>query len=125
MREYFFWIVIVFGKKNICQPEIQIDPIKSYLEGLESERFRLSKELHDNVSNGLLSLEMQLKTGKYSLEEAYVLIEQLRSQVRGISHELSPPVFVAVTLPEIIEDYVQLQNQITNIHFQAVIKPKA
>ena len=31
MREYFFWIVIVFGKKNICQPEIQIDPFLSVL----------------------------------------------------------------------------------------------
>ena len=38
MREYFFWIIIVFGRKNICQPEIQIDPLLCNVPKKEPEK---------------------------------------------------------------------------------------
>lgn len=39
--------------------EAQQRKVQYYLEGLEVERKRLAKELHDNVSNELLAIKMK------------------------------------------------------------------
>ena len=35
--------------------------VQSYLEGLEVERNRLARELHDNVSNELVAIRMEIE----------------------------------------------------------------
>lgn len=42
---------------------------RKYIDGMESERARLARELHDGVCNELLGLEMELKSGFNKEEE--------------------------------------------------------
>lgn len=75
-----------------------------YIEGQESERVRLAKELHDGVANQLLAVEMKLSTDGLT-PQAMELLNESREQVRHVSHELLPPEFDNHTLDEILGQY--------------------
>ena len=65
--------------------------------------------MHDGVCNDLFGIGLHLQaSGSDALPAAKVLefIEQVRGNVRHISHELMPPKFNDVSLQEVIEDYV-------------------
>lgn len=68
--------------------EAQQRKVQYYLEGLEVERNRLAKELHDNVSNELLAIKMKIADGTSSREEVLDTLQALQTEVRGISHDL-------------------------------------
>nr|WP_250716731.1 histidine kinase [Bacteroides fragilis] len=91
--------------------EAQQRKVQYYLEGLEVERNRLAKELHDNVSNELLAIKMKIADGTSSREEVLDTLQALQTEVRGISHDLMPPVFKYASLSEILQDYVYQRNQ--------------
>ena len=80
------------------------DHQKSFMEGQESERSRLAKELHDGVANQLLAVEMKLSTDGLT-PQAMELLNESREQVRHVSHELLPPDFTHHSLDEILEQY--------------------
>lgn len=99
----------VFRQKRIKKEE-ELKLAKSYIDGLERERTRLAKELHDGVCNDLLGIGMQVQCMQPSAEskhELLDLLEQVRGDVRCISHELMPPKFQYVTLAETVESYVE------------------
>lgn len=79
---------------------------RRYVEGLEQERNRLAKELHDGVSNQLLAVEMQLHD-ENTKGQAMRLLSESREQVRRVSHELLPPEFTYATLDEVIGQYIE------------------
>lgn len=91
-------------QSTIAQSELH--GMQSYLKGLETERERLAKELHDHVANELLSIDLQLKDIQQVPEETSSQIENLHTEIRNISHELMPPLFKYASLPEIISDYL-------------------
>ena len=97
------------GKRKADADKLQMTKLQSYLEGLESERSRLAKELHDQVSNGLASLLHKMQSSGVS-NELTAITNNLQQQVRDISHDLIPPVFQHASLLEIIIDYVVEQN---------------
>lgn len=97
--------------------------VRNYLDGLEAERIRLARELHDNVSNQLVVLKMEIER-REKLHPIAQSIADLHTEVRNISHGLMPPVFQYATLSEIIKDYVYQQNLKGNILFTAVITPE-
>lgn len=104
-----FSIYYMFRRKRIRKEE-ELKLAQSYIEGLERERTRLAKDLHDGVCNDLLGIGMQMRCMQptdESKEELLTLLEQVRSDVRCISHELMPPKFQLATLDETVEDYVQ------------------
>lgn len=93
---------------DALQKETEIRLTRKYIDGLESERERIAKELHDGVCNDLLALEMSLKqVTEYenSLKESLLLLTDTRTTVRNISHDLMPPVFQYESLHEILVDY--------------------
>lgn len=90
-----------------------------YLEGLEAERKRLAKELHDGICNDLLAIEMQMNLAEARPEAALPqsgqtgagkpvlqLLEESRQSIRRISHELQPPQFQEASLNEVMADYL-------------------
>ena len=94
---------------------------ESYLEGLEQERSRLARELHDGVSNQLLAVEMKLNSDGLT-EQTMQLLNESREQVRRFSHELMPPEFELATLDEILQDYCLKQDgvQSCQVIYEAV-----
>lgn len=85
------------------QEELRV--AQSHIEGIEKERVRLAKDLHDGVCNDLLGIGLMLQSSKINKDEALNMIEQVRTEVRGISHELMPPRFSMATLDEMIADF--------------------
>ena len=103
--------------------EMEKKRLQSYIEGLESERSRLAKEMHDHVSNGLLALEIKMQSSGVSTELTN-MANTLQNQVREISHALIPPVFSYASLSEIIDDYIHQQNQLEGSCFQFFLEPE-
>lgn len=83
---------------------------EQYVEGLENERQRMARELHDGVCNDLLAIQMNMKRG-ISGEETTRLITACRDSVRRISHELMPPEFAYATLDEVIRYHIGKQRE--------------
>ena len=98
--------------------------VQSYLEGLEVERNRLARELHDNVSNELVAIRMEIEGGKSTPQEIMNTLKTLHTEVRAISHDLMPPVFKYATLPEILEDYVSQRDKPGKTEITLSIQPE-
>ena len=82
---------------------------RKYIEGLETERERMARELHDSISNGLFGVSLRMQ-GAQSLEDMRAVladVEHLRSEVRTLSHGLMPPEFSQHSLPEILRHYTE------------------
>ena len=88
---------------------------RRYIDGLESERSRLAKELHDGVCNDLYTVELYLGStdnrqaddgGKEQAAKVKGMINECREQARRISHELMPPEFRYADIRLVLEDYL-------------------
>jgi len=93
---------------DTLQKETEIRLTRKYIDGLESERERIAKELHDGICNDLLALEMKLKfisENEKELEEPLEILSETRTTVRNISHNLLPPVFEYESIHEMLLDY--------------------
>lgn len=71
------------------------------IEALEQERRRIARELHDGLCNNLLVLEMQCASG-FPPDDTAAHLGQLRQQARRLSHQLMPPEFAHLSLPELL-----------------------
>ena len=98
---------------------------QQYIEGLENERARMSKELHDGVCNDLLAIEMNIKNGSL-LQNVTEQINFCRESVRRISHELMPPEFNYATIDEVVKYFINKQQEAyqgnINIEFSSIIE---
>lgn len=113
MTAIFAFVLLIlyymFRQRRIKKEE-ELKLARSYIGGLERERTRLAKELHDGICNDLLGIGMQMQCvlpATTEKEELLNLMEQVRKDVRCISHELMPPKFQYVTLAETVEAYVE------------------
>ena len=73
--------------------QAQLRETRRWVEGIEQERARFARELHDGACNDLLAIGMQLRTGKPDVQEVNHQIGTLRASLRNLSHELMPPQF--------------------------------
>lgn len=75
-----------------------------YMDGMERERQRMARELHDGVANDLLALQMRLGSDGLTPETMQQLNDS-REEVRRVSHDLLPPEFDVVTLCSALGSY--------------------
>ncbi len=105
--------------------ENKLEQVNSYLEGLEFERLRLSKELHDNIANNILLVNLRFQDQEQiDVSEISQQLKAIHEQVRNISHELIPPVFEYASFVEILRDYVCQQNSHDKIAISLSIDPE-
>ena len=109
------------GKRKKQQAEQRME--ERYIEGLENERNRLAKELHDGVSNQLLAIEMKLEQDGLT-PQTMQLISESREQVRRVSHELIPPEFEHATLDEVVRSYAASLNGVRHCEVSYQSTPK-
>ena len=96
---------------------------RRYIDGLESERSRLAKELHDGVCNDLYTVELYLggtdngahDDGAGRAEKLKGMINECREQARRISHELMPPEFNYADIRLVLEDYLMRTAEASGI----------
>lgn len=102
-------LTVVFRRRHQKKVE-ELRLAQKYIDGLEKERARVARDLHDGVCNDLLGIGMQLSAmGPDSPERDEVLsmIEGLRSEVRTISHDMMPPQFKLSDIEEVMEMYTE------------------
>lgn len=98
-------LLLILRKRQKQQAELS--RAKEYIDGLESERSRLAKELHDGIANDLLGLELTLRSHASESVETAERIAELRENVRSISHNLIPPQVQYTDLNELLQDSLE------------------
>lgn len=119
----FIVILMLQHKRKIQRKESELNSAKRYIEGLENERKRLAKDLHDGVCSDLLGVIMQMKRSDVSdkgRDSAVEMLENIRSGVRTISHELMPPSFQLTDLDEMLYDYFAKMEEQTGMRIEYV-----
>lgn len=113
MMAFVIGVIFQAFKRRSERRSEELMMARRYIEGLEKERSRLAKDLHDGVCNDLLGIGMMLKNGDNASEDdgkcrtVLSMVEKLREDVRYISHELMPPEFGCASLDEIMESYIE------------------
>lgn len=82
-----------------------IEKIRANLKGVEEERARLARELHDGVCNDLYGVSLLMQTRNADIGEITDNVRRIREEVRYISHELMPPQFGETDLDELLHVY--------------------
>lgn len=95
--------------------------LRQYLDGKESERKALAKELHDSVANEIVSIIMLNET-KADSDKVDNMLKETYNSIRQISHQLMPPEFKYISLLGMIEDYIGLLNNISTVHFELIVE---
>ena len=96
--------VVVLYRRKLDRQRAELSEKMSYINGVETERMRLAKELHDGVCNDILAVSIMMQTDQ---EEAERMLRNVGHDVRRLSHELIPPRFDNTSLPELIRVYCQ------------------
>lgn len=95
----------------------QLLMVQSHLRGVEKERGRLARDLHDGICNDLYGIEMLLQTST-NREDLLDDVERIRMDVRRISHEMMPPALHDVGLAQAVEGMIaKLQHNNDQIKF--------
>ena len=86
----------------------EMNEARQYIIGLEDERKRMAKELHDGIANDLLGISMKMfnVSTPEEMKSMQTDIDRLRSEVRNISHGMMPPDFSRLNLNDILNAYV-------------------
>lgn len=101
---------------KLLQYDTELSLTRKYLEGMESERNRLAKELHDGISNDLYLLEMKCQNSAQTPDPSFATtLNRIREDVRSISHELMPPSFSELNLKAILQNYADNLSESTGI----------
>ena len=95
--------VLMLYKRRIAAQRALLHEKQSYIDGLENERERIAKELHDGVCNDILASKLLLATDS---RQAETYLNDVWRNVRQLSHELMPPSFENVTLDTAVRSYV-------------------
>lgn len=83
----------VYDERNDLSLKIahqQKDLLRAYVEGVEKERERISRELHDNIGSRLSSLKRFFFKSNLT-PQAEEQIDILCEDVRTMSHQMAPP----------------------------------
>lgn len=119
-------IFILLHKRKVQKKETELIAARQYIEGLENERKRLAKDLHDGICNDLLGTILQMQQ-QGSLEELKTntiqTLEEIRNGVRAISHELMPPNFQFTDLNEMLADYFSKMQENSGVSIQYIPYP--
>jgi len=93
-----------------------------YMDGMERERRRMARELHDGVANDLLALQMRLDSEGLTPETMQQLNDS-REQVRRVSHDLLPPEFELVSLSSALGSYAAKTDGVGGCRVSFVATP--
>lgn len=80
--------------------------MQKYVDGLENERARLARELHDGVCNSLYTVQLKIAAGNGEAASQAAMLDECREQVRRISHEMMPPEFSYADISMVLDDYL-------------------
>lgn len=95
-------VCAVVYRKRVAAQRAALEMGRSYISGLENERARLAKELHDGVCNDMLAVTLLMRSDTKAAEKQ---MKDCWRDARNLSHALMPPSFSQATLPEAVRAY--------------------
>lgn len=111
-------LVWLLARRKARVHQREIESKQRYIDGLEDERARLARELHDGVCNDLLGIGLTIDAGG-EMDNVKELISNARHDIREISHALMPPRFKNTSLDMLIADHVShLENTKAKVTFE-------
>ena len=120
------------NKIRVLENDLQLTSIKSMLDGQETERSRIARDLHDSLGGLISSIKLQLenttlKTWENTMEKVRKMLDEAASEIRSIAHNLQPSALDQLGLIPALTDlinYHRQPNQFPNINFQHYNVPK-
>lgn len=97
-------VCVLLYRRKVARQHAELQERRSYIQGLENERERMAKELHDGVCNDILAITLLLATDRTKAENQ---LRNIWKNVRHLSHALMPPRFDKITLDEAVKGYLQ------------------
>lgn len=97
-------VCVLLYRRKVARQRAELQERRSYIQGLENERERMAKELHDGVCNDILAITLLLATDRTKAEKQ---LRNIWKDVRHLSHALMPPRFDKITLDEAVKGYLQ------------------
>nr|WP_295923004.1 7TM diverse intracellular signaling domain-containing protein [uncultured Dyadobacter sp.] len=134
---------LVYGfhstQKNTINHLMEIAALRSnvtlaVIQTQESERLRISQDLHDDVGNTLAAAKGLIGTMRSriaepsaaaSFEKAFGLIEKAGEDLRAITHNLMPIDFTRYRLTEVLRQTTMQAGIASDIHFEYIEQGKA
>ena len=108
-------------KVNLIKDK-EIEHIKGVVEGINKERNRLAKDLHDGVAHSLLEVNQSLNQSNKTIELSEK-ISQIYQDIRTISHDLSTHFIKDKNLKELMSYLFNNIKTNTNIETELIIMP--
>ncbi|MDO5396015.1 MAG: tetratricopeptide repeat protein [Bacteroidales bacterium] len=104
-------IVWMHLRRRNMRRRMELEAARQQLEAVDHERARFAAELHDGVCSDLTGIALLIQTGRVPQTEIVDTIDNVRKEVRSISHSLMPPRFEGLTFEQLLEgltrDYPQ------------------
>ncbi len=104
--------VLVTNARRRHLRRLELEKQQEYIRGLEQERARMARELHDDVAGDLVGLQCELEIANPGANGCR--LQEIADKVRRLSHELMPPQFASETLTSLLLDYVAHHNSTHN-----------
>lgn len=98
-------VCILLYWRRLSAQKAELQERRNYIQGMENERERIARELHDGVCNDILAATMLLSTNS---KRGMGLLKNIWKDVRHLSHALMPPRFSDVTLVDAVRSYVAM-----------------
>ena len=108
-------ILIVFRVRQRRRAE-ELQRVRERLEGIEQERSRLAKDLHDGVCNDLLGVGYMLQIEDCDRNVVYKYIRKIRDEVRSLSHNLLPPQFHSLHIDQLFRNQAEKYGDFVVYH---------
>lgn len=108
-------------KLKTIQQQRERDIADAVLESMEKNKNELAIELHDNIGQLLTGIKIFLSFAHKNnnvnmLEEAKVLLQQTITEVRKLSHTLTPPDFTEASLGNVLLKLINQYKIATNLN---------
>ena len=102
-------LTVVFRRRHQKKVE-ELRLAQKYIDGLEKERARVARDLHDGVCNDLLGIGMQLSAmgpDSPEREEVLSILKERRTAGSTLSPDTTPPQFNLSDIEEVMEMYTE------------------
>lgn len=117
---------IEIGCKKEYVRQLSVEKIRITLETLEAERERISRNLHDGISNNLVSIGLHLRTIDDSQPMKALLcrfLDDTHREIRAIMHNLSSPSLNSISFEHLFRYHIELMNIHANQRVDGALLP--
>lgn len=112
--------------ENNYRQKVIIENITARMETQETERERISRELHDGIGGNLVAIRLLLQSVDEDnpiLKELQQLVANTQQEIRAISHNLAPPRLDEISFEELLLHHIGHLKTTTPINFEGILLP--